>query len=103
MISVLARELRDILTDRYQTRAELCSILSTAGHQVRDRALRDAVKELRRQGYPVVSSSKLKGYKYGTRKEVEAAARELEHRGVDCLESARALRAGLDIGQQSII
>ena len=101
-ISELAKELKDTLTDKYQTRGDLCILLSTDTRRVRDRKLRDAVKELRRLGYPVVSSSHLKGYKYGTREEVEAAAREFEKRGKECFENARALRAGLDIGQEEI-
>lgn len=59
-----------------------------------DRAVRDAVRELRRRGIAVVASSRDAGYWLArTATEVEAMEREYRSRAVDEFTTARALRA----------
>lgn len=60
---------------------------------INDRSIRDAVHELRRAGFAVVSDSGVPGYRLArSADEVDALARELRSRALDELVTVRALR-----------
>lgn len=79
-----------ILTNKPQDRYTLSRILG-----INERTFRSAVRELRREGYPIITVSNGSGYKLGTRKEAQAVAREMRSRAYDMLRTASALEAQL--------
>lgn len=69
-----------------KTRAELCWALN-----ITDKALRENIRELRKQGVPICSSSQSKGYWLGTREELNNTIKEYRSRYVDIVETLHGL------------
>lgn len=92
-----ADKLLMVLTDKPQSRALLARKLGCS-----DRALRRAVRELRKEGHTVCSDSEMGGYWLGTDEETKRLVKELEHRGLDLLETARKIKARQLDGQVRI-
>ena len=78
-----------ILTDKPQSRELLCIKL-----HVSDRKLRKAVEDLRREGYPICSSSHKTGYWMGDATDRKVLVREYRARGAKMFELANKLEAG---------
>jgi len=97
MISDLAKELRDTLTDEPQSRDMLRDTLHCT-----DRSLRRAVSELRRHGYNIASNSETKGYWYGNEEDKERTIRDLRARAAELRQTALALEHGPDLGQMEV-
>lgn len=84
----LEERLLSRLTREAQSRERLCRVLN-----ISDRDLRRTVRELRNQGYPVLSSSTKKGYWIGSRIECQELAMEYKSRARDMLKTARRLES----------
>lgn len=97
MITLLAKQLSEILKSDPQTREELCAQLNCD-----DRSLRRAAAELRNVGFNIASSSHSKGYWLGTKEEMEALANEYDERGWMCYQVAWNIRRGPDLGQMEV-
>lgn len=82
-------KLLECLTEHPQSRDVLRKKLGCS-----DRMLRIMVTELRKEGYPVCSSSYRKGYWLGTQADRKALAREYRHRGAQMYDIANKLEAG---------
>lgn len=76
-----------ILTDKPQDRYEMASAIG-----IDERTFRQAVRALRREGYPIVAESRGKGYRLGSKTEAIITARELESRARDLFQTAAAMR-----------
>lgn len=85
----MKQKLLEILTEHPQSRDVLRRKLGCS-----DRMLRSMVTELRRDGYPVCSSSHRNGYWLGTQADRKALAREYRHRGARMFEIANKLESG---------
>lgn len=85
----MKEKLLALLTDKPQSRELLCIKL-----QVSDRKLRKAVEDLRREGYPICSSSHRTGYWMGDTADRKVLVREYRARGAKMFELANKLEAG---------
>lgn len=65
---------------------------------ITERTFREAVHDLRQEGHLIISESRGKGYRLGTRKEAYVMAKELESRAMDLLRTSRVMM-GLDPNQ----
>ena len=97
MLTDLAKDLRDTLTDEPQSRAQLMDQLHCS-----DRSLRRAVNELRKHGYNIASNSDTKGYWYGTEEDKERTIKDLRARAAELRQTAIALEHGPDLGQMEV-
>lgn len=61
---------------------------------VSDRYLRQIIRDARKDGWPICSSSNSNSYGYwmGNRSDVKRISRELEHRAMDMLETSRKMK-----------
>lgn len=85
------------LQDKYTSKAILLSILYEGKKDreelsrrmsLHDREVRELIKELREEGYPICSSSACSGYWIGTPKEAERTIAEYRARGNKCFKTA---------------
>lgn len=90
------QELLDILTDRPQKSYILERELGVSGVEIRE-----AVRELRRKGYPICSGTN--GYWIGSKSEIEHTIAQLRSRGTDMLETANAMEAMQLNGQLEVL
>ena len=86
----LAERLRDELKAYPQTRDKLTYILNT-----NDRALRQAVNELRKEGVPVCSNSGVSGYWIGNNEDIQHTVADLKSRAYDLLAQANGMEGEL--------
>ena len=96
-MTTLSQELLDVLTNEPQSKWLLAEKLNT-----NERAVRRAIKELRDNGYIIVSNSTNRGYWLGTDKDRERIVRELEARISSMSATVRALKQGRDLGQMEV-
>lgn len=82
----IAERLKEVLTDKPQSRQRLCYMLGT-----NDRALRSAKAELVKAGVNVCSNSRTRGYYIGSDEERRHAAAELRKKAYEMLAEANAL------------
>ena len=82
-------EILNALTNRPQTRRDLCRKVG-----ISDRKLRKYISLLRREGYPVCSSSQVSGYWLGDQSDRKALAADYRHRAAQMYEIANKLEAG---------
>ena len=85
----MKEKLLAMLTDKPQSRELLCIKL-----HVSDRKLRKAVEDLRREGYPICSSSHRRGYWMGDATDRKVLVREYRARGAKMFDLANKLEAG---------
>lgn len=97
MITLLAKQLSEVLTNKPQRRSELCDRLHCD-----DRSLRRAVNELRELGFNVASNSQRAGYWYGNEADKERTISEYTARGIKDLRIAEAIKRGPDLGQLEV-
>ena len=83
------------LTSRPQKRKDLCRKVGCS-----DRVLRRLIRELRLEGIPVCSNSHTPGYWLGNEDETKHMVREMQHRGLQCLEAARKMELNRQRGEQ---
>lgn len=76
-------------------RKMLCQMLG-----IKDRTLRNLVREARQKGIPICSKSQRKGYWLGTDEEIEKMIAEYRHRALDCILTAMNLSKRKSIGYQ---
>lgn len=96
-MTTLSEELLEVLTNEPQSKWTLAQMLNT-----NERAIRRSVKELRNNGYLVISHSINRGYYLGTEKDKEGMIRELNSRIASLSETVRALEQGKDLGQMEV-
>ncbi|WP_251615849.1 hypothetical protein [Senimuribacter intestinalis] len=80
-----------MLTNKPQDRFTLAAAIG-----INERTFREAVRQLRREGYQIISESRGHGYRLGTKKEAKVMARELRSRAYDMLRTANAMESQLD-------
>lgn len=85
-----------MLTNKPQDRYTLAAAIG-----INERTFREAVRDLRREGHPIISESTGRGYRLGTKKEARVMARELRSRAYDMLKTANAMESQLD-GQMTL-
>lgn len=93
----LSKELLAELTSEPQSKWLLAEKLNAD-----ERSIRRAVKELRDNGYIVVSHSLNRGYKLGSEKDREGMIREYESRIASMSATVKALKEGRDLGQLEV-
>lgn len=96
-MTTLSEELLITLTKEPQSKWLLAEKLNT-----NERAVRRAIKELRDNGYVIVSNSTNRGYWLGTDKDRDRIVRELEARISSMSATVRALKQGRDLGQMEV-
>lgn len=85
-----------MLTTKPQSRYILARAIG-----ISERTFREAVRQLRLEGEPIISESRGRGYRLGTKEEAKATARELRSRAYDLLRTAKALE-GINPDQLAI-
>lgn len=101
MISLLAKQLSEILTTEHQSRKALCEKI-----HCKDRELRRAVTELRKVGFNVASSSSCRGddqgYWLGDKDEMQHVANMYFSMGYEDINTGLAIERGPDLGQMEV-
>lgn len=82
-----------ILTDCPQSRFDIARTL-----KISERSVRNAICQLRKEGYKICASAHAGGYWIGSPEECRQTARELRSRAYDLLKTAKALE-GVDPNQ----
>ena len=91
----MKQKLMKTLTYTPQTRSRLCEVLG-----ISDRRLRRLIAELRAEGKPVCSSSKIPGYWIGQGDDVTVIINDLRSRGLALLEQANRMQIQRQIDGQ---
>ena len=90
----LAERLLDELDNEPKSKWYLAQKLDT-----NERSIRRAIKELRDNGYVVISHSTNRGYRLGMEEDREGMIREYEARIASMSATVKALKQGRDLGQ----
>lgn len=80
-----------MLTNKPQDRFTLAAAIG-----INELTFRECVRQLRREGYAIISESRGHGYRLGTKKEARVMARELRSRAYDLLKTANLMDGQVD-------
>lgn len=90
--------LLSILYEGKKSRAELSKRMHLS-----DREVREIITALRKEGYPICSSSAFGGYWIGSPEEIKRTIAEYRARGIECLNTAMVMELNMEIdGQEEI-
>lgn len=96
-MTTLSEELLQVLTNESQSKWLLAEKLNT-----NERTIRRCIKELRDNGYIIVSHSLNSGYRLGSEKDRDGMIREYESRIASMSATVKALKQGKDFGQMEV-
>lgn len=96
-MTALSEELLQVLTNEPQSKWLLAEKLNT-----NERTIRRCIKELRDNGYIIVSHSLNSGYRLGSEKDRDGMIREYESRIASMAATVKALKEGKDLGQMEM-